>query len=59
MCYISVKQLAARFNVSVPTIYRWIKVNDFPAPVRIGPKCSRWREESVLDWERSRAVELS
>lgn len=59
MNYISAKQLAARYSVSIPTLYRWIKANEFPAPVRIGPKCSRWREEDVLAWERARAVELS
>ena len=31
-------------------IYRWISRGDFPAPVRIGPRSSRWRESDIDAW---------
>ena len=31
-------------------IYRWIALGDFPKPVRMGPRSSRWRESDVQGW---------
>ena len=31
-------------------IYRWIALGDFPKPVRMGPRSSRWRESAISDW---------
>lgn len=55
--YISVKQLAIRYGVSVPTLWRWVKDGKFPQPVKLGPGSTRWRESDVLAWERTRLAE--
>lgn len=55
MLYVSDKQLAARFGVSRPTVWRWVKSDpDFPKPVKLSPQCTRWRADQVEAWERSR-----
>ncbi|WP_114063789.1 helix-turn-helix transcriptional regulator [Chromobacterium vaccinii] len=36
------------------TIYRKIKLNEFPAPIKIG-SASRWPEEVFTEW-RGRAI---
>lgn len=56
MTYLSVKQLAARYSASVPTIWRWARETDFPSPVKLGPNVTRWRLEDVEKWEAGREV---
>lgn len=47
----SVKSVAARYEVSVATIWRWCKEGHIPSPIKIGPNCSRWRLEDLEAWE--------
>jgi prophage regulatory protein len=35
------------------TIYRWIAVGSFPAPVRLGPRSLAWRCSDLDRWRRS------
>lgn len=52
--YLNVKQVASRFAVSVPTIWRWAREGFFPRPQKLGPGCSRWRLVDIEAWEKSR-----
>lgn len=54
--YIDVKQLATRYGVSVPSIWRWSREGDsnFPQPVRLSKCCTRWRLDDIEAWEASR-----
>jgi len=52
--YLSDKQLAVRFNVSKPCIWRWARETDFPKPVKLSPGCTRWRVVDIEKWEVSR-----
>ena len=36
------------------TIYRWIAVGAFPAPVRLGPRAVAWRWSDLDRWTQSR-----
>lgn len=52
--YASDKQLAARYGVTRPTIWRWVRDNNaFPRPVSLSPGCTRWRVSEIEAWERS------
>lgn len=54
MHYVSDKQLAARFGVSRPTIWRWLKSDPtFPRPFKLSPQCTRWRDDEIAAWEAS------
>ncbi len=36
-------------GVSRSTLYRMFKANQFPQPIRIGPRACRWRLSQVLE----------
>jgi predicted DNA-binding transcriptional regulator AlpA len=37
-------------HVSMPTLYRWIRIGHFPKPHRYGPKLTGWTPKQVQDW---------
>lgn len=49
--YLSVEQVASRYNVSKDTIWRWRREGDFPKPLKLGGKTSRWRLTDIEVWE--------
>jgi len=49
--YLSVDQVATRFNVSKDTIWRWKRNGDFPAPVKLGGTTTRWRLADIEEYE--------
>jgi len=55
--YLSDKELASRYEVSRVTPWRRPKKGAFPAPVKLGPNCTRWKLSDVEAWEaEKRAV---
>lgn len=42
LTYVRDVDLATRYRVSRNTIWRWTKEGRLPAPVRLGPGCTRW-----------------
>lgn len=52
--YLSDKQLAERYQIARVSVWRWIKENHFPKPVKLGPGCTRWRYSDILEWEKKR-----
>lgn len=51
--YLNVEQVAARFDVSTDTIYRWKREGRFPKAVRLSPGCVRWRQSDLAHYEKS------
>tara|TARA_Y100000815_G_C12902662_1_gene334679 strand:+ start:261 stop:524 length:264 start_codon:yes stop_codon:yes gene_type:complete len=49
--YLSVDQVALRYNVSKDSIWRWKRKGDFPAPVKLGGTTTRWRLADIEQWE--------
>ncbi len=41
--FLTVSEVAERYNVSVDSIWRWKREGSFPAGVRLGKGCTRWR----------------
>ena len=39
-------------------LYRAIKESNFPKPLRVGGRASRWRKSDILDWIDSRPQHL-
>lgn len=37
-------------GLSIPTLYRKLAAKEFPEPVRIGARCTRWRSDDVRAW---------
>jgi predicted DNA-binding transcriptional regulator AlpA len=50
------RQLAERFQVSIRTIFGWLKAGILPAPLRIGGVL-RWRLADIEAWEESRRAQ--
>lgn len=55
MHYIKDTQIAARLGVSRATIWRWSKEGSFPAPIKLGSACTRWKMCEIEKWENSRS----
>ena len=54
------REVAAALGIAKSTLYNWIGAGQFPAPIHVGEKCSRWRRSEVDAWIDSlprRAVE--
>jgi len=49
-------QLAERYGVTRQTIWRWVREERFPPPVRLAPGTVRWRLGDVEAWESAREV---
>jgi prophage regulatory protein len=41
-------------GLSIPTLYRKVKAQEFPAPVKLGTRCTRWRSDDVRTWLAAR-----
>ena len=46
-------EVAMRYGVSRPTIWRWTKNGNFPKPVKLGAGSTRWRSSDIEAWEQS------
>lgn len=51
--YLGLNEVCGRFAISRSTLLRRLKINSFPAPVRIGGsgRCLRWSLEALEDFE--------
>ncbi|MFN3823583.1 MAG: helix-turn-helix transcriptional regulator [Pseudorhodobacter sp.] len=49
--YLTVEQVAKRFGCSTDSIWRWKRSGRFPAAVRVGPGCTRWRLSDIEEYE--------
>lgn len=56
---IRVEEAAKMVGVSRSTIWRWVKTNEFPKQVVLGPRCSGWPRDEVLEWIANRISKRS
>jgi predicted DNA-binding transcriptional regulator AlpA len=50
--YLTVRQVAARYDVGVATVWRWSALrSEFPKPVKLGPGCTRWCLSDLVAFE--------
>lgn len=48
--------LCRRYRVTRKTIDAWVREGYLPRPLRIGPRCVRWSEESIKAAEQRLAT---
>lgn len=54
--YLSDTDVAKRYNIARPTVWRWHRERpDFPRVVRLTPGCARWKLSELEAWEQSQA----
>ena len=51
--YLSVRDVAAYFGCGVSTVWRWVKLGSFPAPVKIGG-LTRWHRSAIDSFAATR-----
>lgn len=47
-------EVEARSGLSRSTIYAWMKLGEFPQPVKLGERLVAWRESDINAWLQSR-----
>ncbi|NGM46909.1 AlpA family phage regulatory protein [Rhodobacter sp. SGA-6-6] len=58
--FISDAQIAKRYNVTKPTIWRWVRTDPtFPRPMKLSPGCTRWKLAEVEAWEAEKAGKVA
>jgi prophage regulatory protein len=43
-------------GLSIASLYRKAKTKDFPAPVKLGTRCTRWKAGEVRAWLKAQGV---
>jgi prophage regulatory protein len=51
------KQVLALLGISASTLWQWIKDNQFPAPIALGPNTKAWLEDEIDQHLLERAKE--
>ena len=52
--YVSVVTLCQRYEVTRPTVWRWVREGLLPEPYRFNSHVTRWRLSEVLDYENKK-----
>ena len=55
--YITDRGVGARYKVSRPTVWRWVRIGHLPPPEAIGPNTKRWRVATLDAWDDQRETE--
>lgn len=48
-----VRTVSHATGLSVASLYRKLAAKEFPEPVRLGKRCTRWKAADVRDWIRA------
>lgn len=51
---LSVREVAARCDMTPRTIWKWASEGKFPRPVKLAAQVTRWYEEEVNDWLKAK-----
>ena len=52
---VSAQDMSAHFGVTVGTIWHWNRtLPDFPNPMHLSPRCTRWDRKAIDIWAASR-----
>ena len=52
--FLRIKQVQDQTGLARSTIYKLMAAGDFPNPVKVTPKSSRWVSSDVNDWKQAR-----
>ena len=55
--YLTKKEVAKLIGFSISSIDKWVKVGNFPEPVKFGEKNVRWRTSVVVSWMEEKEKE--
>ena len=52
--YLMLEDWVQKLGISMNTGRRWVKEGNAPPPIRISPKCIRWKKSVIDAWIDSR-----
>lgn len=52
----TIERVARRYGLSKSTIWERLRRDEFPEPLRLGTKCTRWRLADLVAWEREQML---
>ena len=55
--FVDVNKVARRYDVSVPTVWRWAREGRIPMPVHLSPGTTRWDDEQLDACDAARDTE--
>lgn len=50
--FLTLREVAQAAGISRSSIYRRVAEGTFPAPLKVGPRTSRWSQEEVAAWQQ-------
>ena len=53
MSFSDVKNVAIRYDCSIPTVWNWARLGIIPKPHKIGPNTTRWSNQELDEHDRS------
>ena len=51
---LKVKEVAIEISISVPQVYRLVKLGKFPGPIKLSERGSGWLTTEIDEWLQSR-----
>ena len=51
---LTISEVASMIGIGRSTIYAKMQANEFPAPIKTGPRAIRWRTDEVIEWINTR-----
>ena len=51
---LTVREVAKIVGIGIPTVWKWTAAHEFPAPLRLSTKATRWRSDEIAEWIESR-----
>lgn len=54
MSFLRLEEVCKEVGLGVSYIYKLVRQGDFPQPVKIGSKATRWVQSEVIDWMEAR-----
>ena len=51
---LKVKEVASEISISVPQVYKLVKLGRFPGPIKLGERGSGWLTTEIDAWLQSR-----
>ena len=51
---LTVREVSARVGLAVPTLWAMVARGDFPIPIKVTKRSTRWRSEEVEEWIETR-----
>jgi predicted DNA-binding transcriptional regulator AlpA len=54
--FLSVADVAKLIGVSIPSIWRWSRINAMPRPIKLGPNRTAWSVADLDAWLAAKTV---